>query len=212
MIKTKRSLVAAVALLAATSGSFAGSLYRGGKYHSQHGIPSDSKHGSNVPFGLYVNANLGYGYNDIGSGSNIEDDGWAGTLSMGARFNKYAALEAGVIHLPDLKVTSWGESATLHSNGALVSLKGFVPMNETVEGFGSLGFAAVSNSADVDSHQGHYTVDSRDEVFLGAVSLGLNIKVQKNLSVVAQALSTLKKGSEMPATYMGLVGFSYTFT
>jgi hypothetical protein len=208
MIKTKRSLIAATVLVAASMTSHAGALYKNGKYHSPQG---PFKTDSTTPSNLYANVYVGYGQYDIGDDDGIDDDGVAALFSLGYRFNKHAAIEAGFLSLPDIGIKAWGESATLSTYGLVIAGKAFMPIQKDIEGFVTAGATALKESLDYTSYDGHHVKEPSSSVFTGLWGLGVNFKVKPNVDFSLQGLSTTKKGGEMPASYMALAGLSFKF-
>ncbi len=183
----------------------------------------------NNPAGFYITGNAGYGKADVKSftlmgapiGSVSRKSGFTWNAGAGYRFDKYLAVEAGYMQLPEIKGSSPAVgflpkfSYQVHPSAVYLVAKGIYPVNEKFDLFAKGGAAYVVKSKVTVSAPGAGKVKlgetaSSSHPIVPLVGLGADYYLNSNLAVTVQGLATIKAGG-FPTTYQGTVGLTYKF-
>lgn len=174
--------------------------------------------------GFYVNGNVGYGMQDISknapdlapAGSKVNRGSFVWSANAGYQFNQYIAAEAGYMSLPESKVKADNGNTLGKAELSAITLvaKGIYPINEQFDVFGKAGVAFMMSKVVQDSVLTGVagTTTTKTNRATPMFGLGVDYNVNENVVVTAQAITTLKNGVNVPATYTGLVGVGYKFS
>ena len=199
----KQKLIISSVALAATSFALAGG-------------PGDFDAPAVDQQGVYLDANFGYGWNDLALTSKQKavpskvkcDDGFTANVNLGYQFSQNLAAEFGFFVIPDAKLDNGDK---LESNFSYdLAVKGMLPFDDQFSAFAKLGVGfstgKYNGSSWVDP-----TAGSKSAVTgFGALGLSWMPAQVPDLSVSVQGYAFLKSGT-MPAHYGVLGGVGYLF-